>query len=109
MLKSYVSGNIGFGLHLENISRENWTKIKIHQFSKDGKIYYEILRDGISEILKENTTPTEFFDMNFWCADRFKSVTPNMKLRNLKHTQQSTCNLTLKIHLIINYIIPTSP
>ena len=96
MLKSYVSGNIGFGIHLENISRENWTKIKMHQFSKDGKIYYEILRDGISEILKENTTPTEFFNMNFWCADRFKSVTPNMKLRNLKHTQQSKCNLRLQ-------------
>ena len=95
-LKSYVSGDIGFGIFLRNISREQWTKIKMHQFSKDEKIYFEILRDGISEILTENTTPTEFFDMTFWCADKFRSVTPNMKLRNLKHAQQSTCNLKAK-------------
>ena len=91
-LKSYVSGDVGFGFYLRNISREKWTKIKMNQFGQNEKIYYEISRDGVSQLLKENTTPTEFYDLKFWCSDKFRSVAPNMKVRNVKHKHQTTCN-----------------
>ena len=93
MINSYVNNNANYGYYSpEEISRENWSKVKIQQFERDAKIIYKVEINDMTVVEVENTTPAEFYDMTFYAADPWHAQQANVTLKNMVYRRYYTCN-----------------
>jgi hypothetical protein len=87
-IMSYVSGNHNDMWEMSSeLSTESWTKIVIEQILENSKVMYRIFQDGNLVKNVENTTPTTFYQMEFWASDPFYTQQANTLIKNVEYTR----------------------
>jgi len=89
----------------DQIPKDAWTKVKVHQYLEGNKYYYSIYINDIRKLNVENTTPRVFKNMKVYVCGPGRCNNPEAKVRNLRYKTISECKFLQRLYEEIIIII----